>query len=243
MDNQQPDQQELFRLFTRLNWLLHRYHQHNHRHFGPMGDPHRGQGRILALLKIKPEISQKELSDILDMRSQSLGELLGKLEKNGYITRTPSEADRRVMEIRLTEAGKAASQEQDSHRQQWSPEAMFTALSEEEQANLGKYLSRIIATLEGIIGNNPEEEAFHGRGPMDGHGHGPWHGGGKHGRHHHPGGREFHEHSQRGWGPPFDGRGTGRDSGRRGEWPSSGETKSGAAQDADSTPDDPQDKP
>ena len=58
------------------------------------------------MLKLKPEISQKELSDLLDMRPQSLGELLGKLERNGYITRTPSERDQRVLIIRLTDAGK-----------------------------------------------------------------------------------------------------------------------------------------
>lgn len=42
-------------------------------------------------------------------RSQSLGELLAKLERSGYITRSPSEADRRVIGIHLTDAGKKAS--------------------------------------------------------------------------------------------------------------------------------------
>ena len=44
------------------------------------------------------------------MRPQSLGELLSKLEKNGYILRTPSETDRRVMNIKLTDEGIKATE-------------------------------------------------------------------------------------------------------------------------------------
>lgn len=178
MSEHQPD---LFKQFSRLNWLLHRYHQQNHRDFGPMADPHRGQGRILALLKLKPEISQKELSTILDIRSQSLGELLSKLEKNGYITRTPSEADRRVMEVRLTEAGQKVSAQ---NEQMLDTEILFERLSEEEQAALSGYLDRIIATLEELFGGGEQEfdyrehPHFEGRGhgghpSMHGHGDGP----------------------------------------------------------------------
>ena len=65
---------DLIMQLTRVEWLLHRYHQQNHRHFGPMGDPRRGQGRVLAILKLQPEISQKDLSYLLDMRAQSLGD-------------------------------------------------------------------------------------------------------------------------------------------------------------------------
>ena len=72
---------DLIEQFTRIEWLLHRYHQQNHTHHGPMADPRRGQGRVLAILKMKPEISQKELSFLLDMTPQSLGEFLSKLEK------------------------------------------------------------------------------------------------------------------------------------------------------------------
>ncbi|MNN75000.1 hypothetical protein D3C81_1912630 [compost metagenome] len=93
------------------------------------------------------------------------------------------------------------------------------------------------------MGNTQDEETFHGRRHMDGHDHGPWHGGGKHGRHHPFDGREFHDHSRPGWGHPFDGRGMGRGKGRRGEWFDPEGPNPGPAPDADSTPDDPQDKP
>ncbi len=153
----------LFEKFVRLEWLLHRYHQQIHRYHGPMADRYRGQGRVLALLKLKPEISQRELSSILDIRSQSLGELLAKLERSGYVTRTPSAADRRVMDVHLTEAGKRAS-EQDE--QQLDTTELFGCLTEEEQAVLDDYLNRIIATFEQRFGDDEPEFDPHGRPPF-----------------------------------------------------------------------------
>ncbi len=155
----------LLEQFVRLEWLLRRYHLQNLRNHGPMGDPHRGQGRVLALLKLKPEISQKELSDILDIRSQSLGELLVKLERSGYITRTPSATDRRVMDIRLTEAGRGASVQNEKEP---DTEGLFGCLNEEEQSALSDYLGRITSTLEQQFGNSSAESHFHGRPPFDG---------------------------------------------------------------------------
>lgn len=147
MNNNNENNLDLLEQFTRIEWLLHRYHQQNHTHHGPMGDPRRGQGRVMAILKMKPEISQKELSFLLDMTPQSLGEFLTKLEKSGYITRTPSEADRRVMIVKLTKAGSDASE------QEFSFDKLFECLSEEEQQNLSSYLARIIETIEAELGD------------------------------------------------------------------------------------------
>ncbi|MDK2966244.1 MULTISPECIES: MarR family transcriptional regulator [Lacrimispora] len=148
---------DLIMQLTRVEWLLHKYHQLNHMHFGPMGDPRKGQGRVLAILKMKQEISQKELSYLLDMRPQSLGELLSKLEKNGYIVRTPSETDRRVMNIKLTNEGINATQ---SAEPEFSFDKLFDCLSEEEQKNLNEYLNRIIESLENELGDEQNERDF-----------------------------------------------------------------------------------
>lgn len=136
---------DLLDKFFRLQRLLGRYYHYMHKQHGPMGNIHRGQGRILALLKLKPEISQKELSHILDMRPQSLGELLEKLERNGYITRTPSEKNHRALNIRLTDAGQELSTLNEQHA---NTVDLFENLCAEEQAALNDYLDRIIATLE-----------------------------------------------------------------------------------------------
>ena len=72
----------------RLEGLLHRHMAVGRQR--TFMNPHRGQGRVLSILKLKPEITQKELTYLLDMSKQALGELLKKLENCGYITRTPS---------------------------------------------------------------------------------------------------------------------------------------------------------
>ena len=161
---------DLMLRLTRVEWLLARYHHRHHAHFGPMGNPQKGQGRVLAILKLQPEISQKELTYLLDMRPQSLGELLFKLEKSGYITRTPAESDNRVMNIRLTQAGLEAVEQRE---QGVDTNKLFACLNEEEQESLSGYLDRIIASLEAQVGNDPAEPGFpppHHRGPFGGGG-------------------------------------------------------------------------
>lgn len=149
---------DLFGQFARLTWLMHIYHQNVHRRHGPMGDPYRGQGRILALLKLRPEISQKDLSYLLDMRPQSLGEFLAKLERSGYITRTPSETDRRVMDIRLTEKGAEAAE------QRTDLDGLFESLTADERHTLSEYLGRLIASLEQQLDGEEGRPGFNWRG-------------------------------------------------------------------------------
>lgn len=144
---------DLFELLSHLQWLLLHYHMHNRRQHGPMGDPHRGQGRVLKLLLMRPEISQKELTYLLDMRPQSLGELLTKLERGGYITREPSTEDRRVMNIKLTEKGK---HEAENIEPKTGLDELFMCLTEEEQSVLSGYLSRVIGALEAQMEDNEE---------------------------------------------------------------------------------------
>jgi DNA-binding MarR family transcriptional regulator len=132
--------------FHRLGMLSMRYWHRQFRDYGPLGDPSRGQGRILAILKQKGEISQKELGCLLDMRNQSLGELLAKLEKSGYITRTPSEEDQRTSIARITSEGVAAAKNLDE--KQVDLNDYFACLNENEKKRLSGYLDRIITSLE-----------------------------------------------------------------------------------------------
>lgn len=166
---------DLMELFIRADALLHRYQGTYFRNFGPFASPHKGQGRVLSLLKLQPEITQKELGYLLDMRNQSLGELLGKLERSGYITRTPSEKDRRVMNIKLTEEGAKAAEQLDG--KQDDVNQIFSCLSDEEQAVLSDYLERLIDALEktfeemGIPEHEPGRPCGHSRPHPHGHPH------------------------------------------------------------------------
>jgi len=129
-----------------LQKLLSRYQMQNFISFGPLGNPHRGQGRVLAILKMKPGISQKELTYLLNMSKQSLAELLYKLERKGYITKELSEGDKRSFIIKLTEKGEAASENIDDEQRDLVE--LFDVLSDEELLNLSQYLEKIILKLE-----------------------------------------------------------------------------------------------
>lgn len=185
---------DLMELFIRADALIHRYQGTYFRNFGPFASPHKGQGRVLSLLKLQPEITQKELGYLLDMRNQSLGELLGKLERNGYITRTPSEKDRRVMNIKLTEEGAKAAEQLDGKQEDVNQ--IFSCLSEEEQTVLSDYLERLIDALEKTFEEMGIPEHEHGR-PC-GHPHSHPHG------HSHEQERDFG--GPQGFGGPFASR-------------------------------------
>ena len=85
--------------------LMHRYNMTWYgKNFGGL-DPWQGQGRILSALRQMHSIPQKELGYILDLRPQSLGELLQKLEASGYIIRYQSKEDKRALIVELTAKG------------------------------------------------------------------------------------------------------------------------------------------
>ena len=154
------DNNNLLEQLTQIQWLLIRhhhnhFHHHDHGDFGLTGNPYRGQGRVLKLLKMQTEITQKDLLELLDMRPQSLGDLLRKLELKGYITRVPAENDRRAMIVRLTEKG---INEEISDEEGLGFNSLFQCLTEEEQVQLGGYLKRIIDDWRG----KDEREFAHG---------------------------------------------------------------------------------
>ena len=180
-------------LFFRTQLLLHRLEAIQFREFGPMGSPHRGQGRVLSILKLQPEISQKQLSYLLHMRNQSLGELLAKLEKAGMITRTPSQEDKRAMIIRLTETGKSAADTIEEIRN--TADMAFDSLAESERENLRELLMKIIGWLDAKLEGEeppppppffppfapPFPPPYFGMNPFAGTPYNPWH---RHDRHH-----------------------------------------------------------
>jgi DNA-binding MarR family transcriptional regulator len=164
-----------------LQMLMHRASSHN---FMMARNPLRGQGRVLTILKMKPEISQRELTYLLNMSKQSLAELLAKLERNGHIVREPSEDDKRVMTVKLTEEGMKAADNVDDETSE--AVKILDCLNDEELAVFSEYLGRIIKRYEEQFPDEDFEErrkvlrefmSHHGHGGHpDGHG-------GCHGRH------------------------------------------------------------
>lgn len=157
-----------------LEGLLHRYFAWKRREQGPHANPHKGQGRILSILKLQPEITQKEMTFLLDMRPQSLGELLTKLEKAGFITREPSEEDRRVMVVKLTDAGAKEAEKMNDTQE----ETIFDVLTEEEQEQFSAIIDKLTKAVEAEM---PEDAGRSGRPDGRGFGFGGYRGGGRRG--------------------------------------------------------------
>lgn len=145
---------ELFSKLAKLERMLHREQGRLHREGRPFADTSRGQGRILAMLKMKDGISTKDLSYLLGIRVSSLNETLAKMEKNGYISRKPSEEDRRVSIIYVTGKGRNEIFEQAE------PPAIFDCFSDEEKENFGEYLDRLIAELEARNSSGDSRESM-----------------------------------------------------------------------------------
>ncbi|MCL1949067.1 MAG: MarR family transcriptional regulator [Turicibacter sp.] len=136
----------------RLMWLLKKQQLKTHMRRGPLGDASRGQGRILAFLQIKDGLSTKELSYMLDIRVSSLNEMLAKLEKGGFITRRPSESDKRVILNFLTEKGRTAPTEANEEFN------LFGCLDPEEIHQLNGMMDKMIAHLETMTGTEQSDD-------------------------------------------------------------------------------------
>lgn len=108
-------------------------------------DTTRGQGRILAALKLKDGIATRELAYVLGIRVPSLNEALSKLENAGHIVREPDPRDRRVQLITLTDSGRALT----GQLGEGEPKGdnIFEVLTEQERANLSDYLDKLIARM------------------------------------------------------------------------------------------------
>ncbi|GEK28761.1 MarR family winged helix-turn-helix transcriptional regulator [Furfurilactobacillus siliginis] len=105
-------------------------------------DPNSGQGKVLAILKEQPAISQKELVTQLAMKPQSASEIIRKLEKKDYLTRQPDEKDKRSLTIQLTDAGQQAVT-----RLSLSEVDHIDALTQAQQQQLDYMLDQLIASF------------------------------------------------------------------------------------------------
>ena len=162
--------EELLEMFHRSAHLLHRSGPHLRRQ-GRRPPLPPAQARLMRLLAGAGPVTQRELSEWLDIRSASLSELLGKMERSSWIRRRPNETDKRTIDIDLTEEGENMLQNAGNERMEMAEE-MFGNLTEEELRQLHGLLGKLIGDWETRF----ESEGPHSRGGR-GHGEGrPEHG-------------------------------------------------------------------
>ena len=99
--------------------------------------------RVLKLLFERGEMAQADLVQLLDLRSASVSEQLGKLEAQGLVVRRRSEEDRRGVTIELTEAGRELAGSLPEGAQ-----GAFAALDESEREQLSALLKKLLSNWE-----------------------------------------------------------------------------------------------
>lgn len=145
---------DLMSTLLEMHDLLRRYNMIWYgKNFGGL-DPRQGQGRILSTLSRTSGIGQKELGYILDIRPQSLGELLQKLEANGYIRRHRSIKDKRALIVELTEKGEIFQMQKPDY------DELFIDLNFTEKKILKESLKKISAHLKELIEKETEDEFY-----------------------------------------------------------------------------------
>ena len=121
------------------------------------------QKRILIILHESGTLTQKELTERMGIRPGSASEILSKLEYAGLIARSIHEADRRIIDIQLTDIGRQLAAEASEQRQKRHQE-MFSCLSAEEQQTLLSLLEKIHADWESRFVGCQDHGAHHGHG-------------------------------------------------------------------------------
>lgn len=68
------------------------------------------QGIILKMLLLENGVTQRELTERLEITSSSCGELITKLEQGGFLEKRTSPTDKRTFNVYLTDSGRALAQ-------------------------------------------------------------------------------------------------------------------------------------
>jgi DNA-binding MarR family transcriptional regulator len=115
----------------------------------------RGQGLVLRILAEKDGLTQTEITEMLNVRPSSLGELVAKLESNGYVDRRQNGSDKRVINVFLTEKGREAEKKFINPRRE-AAQLWCSGLSEDEKVQLSGLLSKMIASMEEALSKNED---------------------------------------------------------------------------------------
>jgi DNA-binding MarR family transcriptional regulator len=154
-----PADEDLTRLFHRAAKMMARMH---HRH----DNAHHGQSHVYSILKKRGPMNQKDLLNLLNVRSSSLSEILKKLERRGLIVRERNKADKRSFIVSAVHKG-----EKGCHGHSKNPKSkmneIFNILEADEKDQLKTLLGKLIQHMEQTDKQNccdckaNHEEALH----------------------------------------------------------------------------------
>lgn len=111
-----------------------------------------GQQHVLVkLFKSEGHLTQRELQESAGISSASVSEVLAKLECAGLIARQRSNEDRRQMDIKLTDAGRARAEDYIEEHRHFEARCL-ACLSTKEQEQLVAMLDRLVEHWKALEG-------------------------------------------------------------------------------------------
>jgi len=117
----------------------------------PPGDLSWSQAHVLGRLERDGPATLTALARSENMRSQSMGAIVGPLEGAGLVVRAPDPADGRQAILSVTERGQATIRENRRAREDWLSERIRAELTPKEQDDL----SRALTLLDRIAKGSP----------------------------------------------------------------------------------------
>lgn len=120
--------------------------------------PYRGQNRVLHIIADNDGLNQKELAELLDIRSASMSELLTKLERSNLIKREKDKTDKRNTRVFLSDEGRNLVKS--SRKQGDFAETLFGGLTDAEKRSYYSVIKSLCATIEAqtfLDDENPSE--------------------------------------------------------------------------------------
>ena len=104
------------------------------------------EAHALMELSNRQSLSQNELSTRLSLEKSTVSRLVKILERRGWLQRSRSEADRRVMQLTLTDAGqRAADQLATARRKKF--ERILSAIPKEQQTGVLDSLKILVEAI------------------------------------------------------------------------------------------------
>ncbi len=100
----------------------------------------------LYYIKINKIISQRELSNLMNVKDSSAGRLIDRLERDGYIERKRNDSDRRVIYIQLTNTGDKLITELMPYGQKFNSD-LIKGIDEEDLIVFDKVLKKMLSNV------------------------------------------------------------------------------------------------
>ena len=104
----------------------------------------------LAQISMAPDerLTMTDLAALSDMSPSRLSHVVARLERRGWVVRSPSETDRRTNIASLTDEGRAFIREAAPGHVTRARELVFDPLTKDEVESLGTILNKILTALD-----------------------------------------------------------------------------------------------